>query len=144
MHTEVSGHSFRFRPCHREHVGQATGKLLDPRVLAKSQREGWPAGGCRSPAVAWASYLMAFFLQAMGVCSALWESLGSRGTWVDPVPGTVPPLGSGLRAIPESEEGSLTGHQPASPLVLRGSPFSMCTTMSSVVLIINLLFLCLS
>lgn len=69
--------------------------------------------------------------------------LGSRGFWGSRVPGTVctswalfgarvPSSGPGiLRATPERE------HQPASGV--RGSLFCMCTTLSSVVLIINLL-----
>lgn len=94
------------------------------------------------------------FLSSPGGLLSTGGLLGSRGFWGNLVPGTmctswacswvrVPSSGPGvLRATPESE-GSLIGHQPA-PLVTRGSLFCMCTTMSSVVLIINLLFLCLS
>ena len=54
------------------------------------QLQGRSVCGCGSPATGWASYLMILLILALGVCSALWRHLGSRGVWVDLVPGAVP------------------------------------------------------
>lgn len=87
-HAEFLDHGFGLRSCHRWHVGHATGKLQDPGALTAARGKVclwlWVPGHRPGLIPHDPSH------SSPGSLLSTVEAPGSRGVWVDLVPGAVP------------------------------------------------------